>query len=36
LGALTEGLKIGSHGQDHPAILARESRYFFLPEFTPR
>jgi hypothetical protein len=36
LGALTEGLKAGSHGENHPAILAVESRDFFSPGFTAR
>ena len=36
LGALTEGLKTGSHGQNLPAILAQESRCFFFRGFTPR
>jgi hypothetical protein len=25
----------GSHGGEHPAILARESRGFFFPKLTP-
>jgi hypothetical protein len=29
-------MKAGSHGQNHPAILAAESQVFFLTEFTAR
>jgi hypothetical protein len=36
LGALREGLRSGSHGADHPAILAGESRGFFVAKFTAR
>jgi hypothetical protein len=36
LGAFREGLKAGSHGENHPAILAVKSRDFFFPGFTAR
>jgi hypothetical protein len=33
---LAEGMKARSHGREHPAILANESRGFFFREFTAR
>jgi hypothetical protein len=36
LRAFAEGMKACSHGREHPAILAVESRDFFFPRFTPR
>jgi hypothetical protein len=36
LRALAKGMEQVSHGREHPAILAPESRGFFFPKFTSR
>jgi hypothetical protein len=36
LDPFTEGMKGGSHGREHPAILAEESQGFFFRGFTSR